>query len=159
MVCPSVINTIQIQYSEQHVILIANISRYVAIATQPVHGAPIVNPPNSAQLRGIPHHSPKLHPGPCNSVGMRPRTDTHTHKHTDRQTRTTTIHFASSTTHAKCRPNQYIRIKYDDINFCSTHMPILPTLCSFTLVDASLHLQVKIVQVHNRGQLIGVVGR
>jgi len=24
------------------------------------------------------YHSPKLHPGPCNSVGMRPRTDTQT---------------------------------------------------------------------------------
>jgi len=79
VVCPSVINIIQIQYSEyKHVILIANISRYVAIATQPGDGAPIVNPPNSAQLRGIPHHSPKLHPGPCSTVGMRPRT-----RHTD----------------------------------------------------------------------------
>jgi len=43
--------------------------------------APIANPPNSAQL--VPYHSAKLHPGPCNSVGMRPRTDT--------QTRVTTI--------------------------------------------------------------------
>ena len=34
--------------------------------------------PNSAQLGGIPYHSPKLYPGPCNSVGMRPRTDRHT---------------------------------------------------------------------------------
>jgi len=62
--------------------------------------APIANPPNSAQLRGIPYHSPKLHPGPCNSVGMRPRTDRHTDTQT--QTRVITIHFASSTTHAKC---------------------------------------------------------
>jgi len=31
---------------------------------------------------------------------MRPRTDRHTQTHT--QTRVTTIHFASSTTHAKC---------------------------------------------------------
>ena len=37
--------------------------------------APIANPPNSAQLGGIPYHCPKLHPGPCNTVGMRPRTD------------------------------------------------------------------------------------
>jgi len=29
--------------------------------------APIANPPNSAQLRGIPYHSPKLHLGPCSS--------------------------------------------------------------------------------------------
>jgi len=54
----------------------------------------IANPPNNAQLGGIPYHSPKLHPGPCSSVGMRRRTDT--------QTRVTTIHFSSSTTHAKC---------------------------------------------------------
>jgi len=36
----------------------------------------------------------------------RGQTDTHTHTHTDRQTdtqmRVTTIHFASSMTHAKC---------------------------------------------------------
>ena len=30
------------------------------------------------------------------------RTHTHTHRQTDTQTRVTTIHFASSTTHAKC---------------------------------------------------------
>ena len=60
--------------------------------------APIANPPNSA---------PKLHPGPCSSVGVWPRTDTHTHRQTDThtQTRVTTIHFASSTTHAKCSDN------------------------------------------------------
>jgi len=28
------------------------------------------------RLKGIPYHSPKLHPGPCSNVGMRPRTDT-----------------------------------------------------------------------------------
>jgi len=60
---------------------------------------PIANPPNSAQLGGIPYHYFKLHPGPCNSVGMRPRT---TDTQTDTQTRVTRIHFASSTTHAKC---------------------------------------------------------
>jgi len=40
--------------------------------------APIENPPNSAQLGGILYHAPKLHPGPCSSVGVRPRTDRHT---------------------------------------------------------------------------------
>ena len=40
--------------------------------------APIANPPNSAQLGGIPYHSSKLHPGPCNSASMRPQTDRHT---------------------------------------------------------------------------------
>ena len=48
----------------------------VAIATQPVHRLQIRQ--NSAQLGGIPYHSPKLHPGPCNSAGMRPRTGRHT---------------------------------------------------------------------------------
>ena len=61
--------------------------------------APIANPPNSAQQGGIPYHYPKLLPGPCSSLGMRPRTDRQTH------TRVTTIHFASSTTHAKCNEN------------------------------------------------------
>jgi len=32
----------------------------------------------------------------------RGQTDTQTDTHTDKQTRVTTIHFASSTTHAKC---------------------------------------------------------
>jgi len=45
--------------------------------------APIANPPNSAQLGGIPYHSPNLHPGPSSSVGMRQRTDTHTDRQTD----------------------------------------------------------------------------
>jgi len=65
---------------------------------QPVHR--LQKPPNSAQLVHIPYHSPKLHPGPCNSVGMWLRTDTD--RHTDTQTRVTTIYFTSSTTHAKC---------------------------------------------------------
>ena len=30
--------------------------------------APIANLPNSAQLEGIPYHSPNLYPGPCSSV-------------------------------------------------------------------------------------------
>jgi len=62
--------------------------------------APIANPSNSGQLEGIPYHSSKLHPGPCCSVGMWPQTDrpTHTHGHSH----VTNIHFASSTTRAKC---------------------------------------------------------
>jgi len=44
--------------------------------------APIANPPNGAQLGVSLYHAPKLHPGPCSSVGVRPRTD----RHTDRQT-------------------------------------------------------------------------
>jgi len=51
--------------------------------------APIANQPNSAQLGIISYYSAKLHPGPCNSVGMRPRTYTHTHTNTqtDRRVR------------------------------------------------------------------------
>ena len=37
--------------------------------------ARIANPPNTAQLEGTPYHSPKLHPGPCSSVGMQRGTD------------------------------------------------------------------------------------
>ena len=48
------------------------------------------NPPNSAQLGGSLYHAPKLHPGRCGSVGVRPRTDTQT----DTRTRVTTIHLA-----------------------------------------------------------------
>jgi len=58
---------------------------------------PIANPPNSAQLGGNPYHSPKTHPGPWSSVGMRRGTDT--------QTRVTTITYILRhlyTTHAKC---------------------------------------------------------
>jgi len=48
--------------------------------------APIANPPNSAQLGGSLYHAPKLHPAPCSSVGVRPRTDRHTDRQTHRQT-------------------------------------------------------------------------
>jgi len=58
-------------------------SRYVAIATQPRTSTAIR--PNSAQLEGIPYHSRKLHPGTCNGVGMRPRTDTQTGTQTHRR--------------------------------------------------------------------------
>ena len=57
----------------------------VAIATQPVHRLKIRAIVHTAQLGGIPYHSPKLHPGPCNSVGMRPRTDTQTDRQTCRR--------------------------------------------------------------------------
>jgi len=49
--------------------------RVVAIVTQPGHRLQIRH---SAQLAGSLYHAPKLHPGPCSSVGVRPRTDTHT---------------------------------------------------------------------------------
>jgi len=68
-------------------------SRYLPWQRNPCTA--IANPLSNAQLGGIFYHSPNLQPGPCNSVGMRPRTERQT------QTRVTTIHFASSTTHAK----------------------------------------------------------
>jgi len=46
---------------------------------------------------------------PPSAAGRRPAAradpDRHTHRHTDTHTRVTTIHFASSTTHAKCNNN------------------------------------------------------
>jgi len=59
---------------------------------------PIVNPPNNAQLGGIPYHSPNLHAGPCSSMGMRPRTD----RHTDRRAWSLYISRRLRLTHAKC---------------------------------------------------------
>jgi len=48
--------------------------------------APIANPPNTAQLGGSPHRSPKLHPGPCNSGHMAAdrQTNTQTYRQTHR---------------------------------------------------------------------------
>ena len=80
--------------------------------------APIANPPNTAQLGGSPYHAPKLHPGPCSSVGVRPRTD----RQTDTQTRVTTIHFASSTTHAKC--NKFSKRGYNNYFFTTQSKPV-----------------------------------
>jgi len=60
-----------------------------AIATQPVHRLQI-RP--TVHNWGHPLPFPKLHPGPCNSVGIRPRTD----RQRDRQTRVITIHFSRS---------------------------------------------------------------
>jgi len=49
----------------------------------------MANPPNSAQLGGRLYHASKLHPGPCSSVGVRPRTDTQTDRHIDARDRNT----------------------------------------------------------------------
>ena len=91
--------------------------------------APIANPPNSAQLGGSLYHASKLHPGPCSNVGVRPRTDTHTQ--TDTQTRVTTIHFASSTTHAKCNNFIYLSnrsVKTNQLVILSVDLPHIYTL-------------------------------
>jgi len=45
---------------------------------------------------------------------MRARTDRQTDRQTDTQTRVTTIHFASSTTHAKCNDIIINEKDYDD---------------------------------------------
>ena len=78
--------------------------------------APIANRPNSAQLGDSLYHAPKLHTGPCSSVGVRPRTDTHT------ETRVTTIHFASSTTHAKC--NDHASQQISLIGYTTSHFNV-----------------------------------
>jgi len=82
--------------------------------------APIANPPNSAQLGGSLYHAPKLHPGPYSSVGVWPRTDRQTQ--TDTQSRVTIIHFASSTTHAKCNN----RIQCNTIQYNTIQIYIVP---------------------------------
>jgi len=61
--------------------------------------APIANPPNSAQL-GAASTMPPSYIQVRAAVWAYGRRQTDTH--TDTQTRVTTIHFASSTTHAKC---------------------------------------------------------
>jgi len=89
------INSLQRRPGIEQVQGLADISRlhYVVTAMKPVHRLS-----NSAQPGSTPYHSPNLHPGPCSSVSMRPRTN----RHTDIQMRVTNIHFVSSTTHAKC---------------------------------------------------------
>jgi len=85
--------------------------------------SPIANPLNSAQLGGIPYHSPELHLGPRSIVGMWRRASVSVclcvsvRRHcgdeqtqTDRQTQTHardqyTFCIISSTTHAKCKAN------------------------------------------------------
>jgi len=74
-------------------------SRYIAIAT----GSPIANPPNSTQLLGAASTTPPSYIRVRAVLWAYGRGQTHTHTHTDTQTRVTTIHFATSTTHAKCK--------------------------------------------------------
>jgi len=67
--------------------------------------APIAKPPNSAQLEGTPTIPPtyigvRAVVWECGEVQADRHTDRDRHKHT--QTAVTTIHFASSTTHARC---------------------------------------------------------
>jgi len=89
-------------------------SQHMPIPLQPVllYQNPITNQPNSAQLGSTAYHSTNLHLGPCSSVGTRPRTDT--------QMRMTTIHFASSTTQAKC--NEREQLKPNSITLASLEL-------------------------------------
>ena len=66
----------------------------------------IATPPHSAQLRGIPHHSPKLY------IRVRAIVWACGRGQRDTQTRVTTIHFASSTTHANCNNQAYSEYKH-----------------------------------------------
>jgi len=74
---------------------LADISRsgYAVIARKPMHR---LQTRPVTQLEATAYHFPKLHPGPCSSVGMRRGADTQTDRQTDTQTRVTYIHFASS---------------------------------------------------------------
>jgi len=85
-------------------------SRYVVIATEPVHRLQIR--PIVAQLGVIPYHSPKLRPGPCSTVGVMRGTD----RHIDKQTSVTNIYHALSTTHAKCNKLMSLKLRrnYED---------------------------------------------
>ena len=95
----------------------------------------IANSPNSGQLGAFPT-TPSLHPGPCNNVGMRPR---QTYRQTHTQTCVTTIHFASSTTDAKC--NQILssdatatsNCTAESTSFQSTHYTRDTVWCRITL--------------------------
>jgi len=61
----------------QRVQALADISRSALCCHNNETRAPIANPPNSAQLDD-PLPFPKLHPGPCSSVGMQRGTDRRT---------------------------------------------------------------------------------
>jgi len=78
--CFVCVQTATAQSEYKHVGLLANISRsrYVAIATQPVQRLQIRPILHNYRVQPLP--LPKLHPGPCSSVGMRPRTDRQTHR-------------------------------------------------------------------------------
>jgi len=67
-------------------------------------GAPIANLPNNAQLGGSLYHAPSyIRVRAVVWAYGRGQTHAQTDRHTHTQTHVTTIHFASSTTHAKCK--------------------------------------------------------
>ena len=103
----------------------------------------IANPPNSAQLGGIRYHSPKLHPGPCWTCGR---------GQTDRHTRVTTMHFTSSTTHAKCNNSicnaSCMKDRRNDSALCDSHMAsnkLSTNMTNFSMLIQNLFI---LPQVH-----------
>ena len=58
-------------------------------------------------------HSPKLHPGPCTSVGMR---DIHTGIETNTQTAVTNTHIASATSYEKCNHRRILILHLPQID-------------------------------------------
>jgi len=84
-------------------------SRYVVIATQPVPRLQIRPIVHNAQLGGSLYHAPSyIRVRAVLWAYGREQTDTKTD--TDTQTRVTTIHFASSTTHAKCNNKHFAEL-------------------------------------------------
>jgi len=107
---------IQLKPGTERVQALADILRSALCCHSNETYAPIANPPNSAQLKGTPYHSPKLHSGLYSSVGMRPGTDRQT-----AQTALTTIHFASAMPHAKYNQEmkQICNSHFDNAKFTS----------------------------------------
>ena len=77
--------------------------------------APIADPSISAQLGGTLYDSPKLHPGPCSSVGMWPQTDRHMF--------VITIHFALSAIHGKCN-RHFMTVIHVSLTVCQPAPPV-----------------------------------
>ena len=96
-------------------------SRYVAIATQPVP---------RLQIRLIMHNQGATSTTPPSYIRVHAVVWAYGRRQTDTQTRVTTIHFASSTTHAKC--NNCIYLSYE--------MPQL-LLLALTLYLPTNHIQ------------------
>ena len=90
-------------------VVISRDGRKLVIRFSNATRALIANPPNTAQLGGHPLPLLQVTSGSmqyCRHAAA----DRHTHTHIDTQTQTrvTTIHFASSTTHAKCNQSSDI---------------------------------------------------
>ena len=116
--------------------------------------ASIANPPNSAQLGGIPTTPPSY-------IRVRAivwawgrgqshtNTDTQTDTHTHTQTRVTTIHFASSTTHAKYNNMHNIEFCRAPFNFVLLGRLIASRRDKFINSDSPLtNLLLPLIYIH-----------